>query len=190
MLVIWCIIISSVRWIADSLGNYEKDAGSGGFCDYKRGPCLYQLAFVLSKIGKKYSLQAINSCPSKASDKWKCVFQCVWKYNISNCDWNINLMDIFLPELDEKVMKQNIWVSLTTDRQVFEKHDLEKLQTRRPGIKEHIPSWILWVSIRVNFFTQNFVAPLPPVMQFWKWWNLDTYETPKWLALVFLSAFL
>ena len=29
-------------------------------------------------------------------------------------------MDIFLPGLDEKVMKQNIWVSLTTDRQVFE----------------------------------------------------------------------
>ena len=49
-------------------------------------------------------------------------------------------MDIFLPGLDEKVMKQNIWVSLTTDRQVFEKHDLGKLQTRRPGIKEHIPS--------------------------------------------------
>ena len=86
-------------------------------------------------------------------------------------------MDIFLPGLDEKVMKQNIWVSLTTDRQVFEKHDLEKLQTRRPGIKEHIPTWILWVSIQVNFFTQNLVAPLPPVMQFWKWWNLDTYET-------------
>ena len=97
-------------------------------------------------------------------------------------------MDIFLPGLDEKVMKQNIWVSLTTDRQVFEKHDLEKLQTRRPGIKEHIPSWILWVSIRVNFFTQNFVAPLPPVMQFWKWWNLDTYETPDRVALVFLFA--
>ena len=33
-------------------------------------------------------------------------------------------------------MKQNIWVSETPDRQVFEKHDLGKRQTRQSGMKE------------------------------------------------------
>ena len=41
-----------------------------------------------------------------------------------------------------KLMKQNIWVSEAPDRQVFEKHDLGKLKTRRLGIKlERMPSF-------------------------------------------------